>query len=162
MSYKDITNFEQALNAWYKGKEDINCLFKAVSSKEYGSIIDFAKLYVIKNALNQDLEESGTSYYPWVYLITDDSLEGINLMEDSFIVGKIQIKDKIYQVVGTIISDKDSPINITFVDSDVITQIVDTNYICCKSKDIAKHYAKYFSGSIMDAMYGSNSKVKIL
>lgn len=164
VDYKKITNFRKACDALYLNYNEIKEKVDTIYNISKSSAAMF-KLNIIRKALNfgQDLHltkdpENSYIYYPHNPFVTKSSTcykSDINsgIME---VIGKIKSEGEEYNVLGGG-ADTAGAAGLGYFASysGVGDALAIIGFLGCVSKEIAKHFGKYFGMLITEAKYGS-------
>lgn len=175
MSFIEIKTFEDALNALgyvsFESRKTINETIKNLSFYSKASAAMF-KLNIIREALNRDYnlrltknaEGQEYAWYPYFRFATKDSTYYNDELKNSKYkkLGEISSEGITYDVLGggayyggyAGLGDFDSSYGVGAASANV-------GFLGCATKEIAKHFGKYFSILIIEAMYGDIIDIKI-
>ena len=160
-NFRLVKRLEDACNAL---DLDYKCVVK-----EANSIANFSKssaamfkLNIVKTALNlnQDLHftkdpEDAYIYYPFNPLVSDGSTyyeEELNSGEME-IIGKIKVEGEEYNVLGGYAMSGGAGLGNFFCYGNVGNADANFAFLGCASKEIAKHFGKYFGMLITEAKF---------
>ena len=161
--FRDIKTFKDACEALGLDYDDMFYITKNIATISKASAAMF-KLNIIRKALNlgQDLHlakdpKNSYIYYPCNPLVTKSSTyynKELNLGKMK-IIGKVKSEGKEYFVLGGGALDGGCA-GLGYFDSDHGVGLADANigFLGCASKEIAKHFGKYFGMIITEAKYG--------
>lgn len=172
--FTKIKTFENALTALgYKESTKVyirNTIFN-ISMYSTASAA-MTKLNIIRKALNlsQDLHLTKDSkasciYYPYNPLITENSTYFKNELDSNkmIIIGKIKSEGEEYKILGNDASDNGGKGFGSFYSfGDMNTALADIAFLGCATKEIAKHFSKYFGMLITTAKYGDIVDFKVI
>lgn len=161
-NFKNITTFKKACEALSLDYDDMFYITKNIATISKASAAMF-KLNIIRKALNlgQNLHlsknpEAFRVYYPFNPFITKDSTwyqSDINSGKME-IIGKIKSEEEEYYILNGNAHDSNAGLGFFNPYSGVGYTIADTWLLGCASKEIAKHFGKYFGMLITEAKYG--------
>ena len=122
------------------------------------------KLNIIRKALNLSLDlhltkdsENSYTYYPYNPFITKNSTYYDSMVKEHYMekIGKINSEGKEYYVFGNEVSTKVNKGLGNFNQYDQFGNAdADMGFLGCATKEIAKHFSKYFGMLITKAKYG--------
>ena len=166
--FTKIKTFEDALTALEyseSNKEYIRNTINDVSMYSRASAA-MCKLSIIKKALNlgKDLHLTG-NYYPYNPFITENSTnfeKQINSGEME-IIGKIKSEGILYNVLSSFIRDRGTKgLGCFYYPDGVGTSGADFGFLDCASREIVKHFSKYFGILITEAKFGDLKDFEII
>ena len=161
-SFRDITTFEKACEALGLNYYDMACMARKIATISKASAAMF-KLNIIRKALNlgQDLHltkdpKDSYPYYPYNPFVTKSSTyykSEINSGKME-VIGKIKSEGEEYSVLGGDAGFGGSAGLGSFRPNlGVGTAYAYIGFLGCASKEIAKHFGKYFGMLITTAKY---------
>ena len=169
--YSSIKTFEDALcslnyaqNEVYKVIEHLNEFSKAT--------VAMFKLNIIRKALNlgQDLHltknpEDSCIYYPYNPFASESSTfyeNELNLGKVE-VIGKVKSEGTLYNVLGGC-ANTSGTAGLGDFHSGIGVGVADARFgfLGCATKEVAKHFGKYFGMLIMEAMYGDIEGFEII
>ncbi len=169
-SFVNITSFKDACNVLNINYNDVNYVANIVSKISKSSAAMF-KLNIIRKALNfgQELNLTRDSkdsriYYPFNPIVTGNSFYYIKEIEAGTVevIGKFQNEDIKYTVIGD--ACECGYAGLGCFDPSRCVAFADANFafLGCATKEIAKHFSKYFGMLITEAKYGDLPNFKIV
>ena len=161
-NFKNITTFKKACEALGLNYDDMFYITKNIATISKASAAMF-KLNIIRKALNlgQDLHltkdpKDSYIYYPYNPFVTKSSTyykSEINSGKME-VIGKIKSEGEEYNVLGGhAFSGGNAGLGYFYSDDGVGTAITDSGFLGCASREIAKHFGKYFGMLITTAKY---------
>ena len=172
--FKKIKTFEDALIALEYSESSKKYIRNTINDVSMYSRASAAmcKLNIIRKALNlgKDLNLTKNSenlpvYYPYNPFITENSTnfeKKINSGEME-IIGKIKSEGTLYNVLSSFIYGYGTKGLGCFHYSDGVgTANADFGFLGCASKEIVKHFSKYFGMLITEAKFGDLSDFEII
>ena len=130
------------------------------------------KLNIIKKALNLDKDLNLTKnsgnfnvYYPYNPFMTENSTKFENQLnlDEIEIIGKIKSKGILYNVLSSFIYGRGTKgLGCFYYTDGVGTASTDFRFLGCASREIVKHFSKYFGMLITEAKFGDLSDFKII
>ena len=166
-NFKDIKTFENAIKALGYDKVAINNIIRDINCYSHASAAMF-KLNIVRKALNsgQDLylTKDSSVYYPSNPLITKYS----NYYDKNLILGTMEIIGKIksegeeYYVLGGSVGFSSGTGLGCLRSKSIGGTSINTSVLGCASKEIARHFSKYFGMLITEAKYGDLSDFQII
>lgn len=163
--FKSITTFEKACKALNLNYTDMFYITENIAKISRASAAMF-KLNIIRKVLNlgQDLHltkdpENSYTYYPCNPFIAEDATYNYCVWKK---IGEFRNEGKKYYVFGDGFSTKiDSGLG-NFSSNSVGNADANLGFLGCASRDIAKHFSKYFGMLITEAKYGDLEDFKII
>lgn len=169
--FRNIKSLKDACKVLNLNYDEIivkSCCVKDISK----SAAALFKLNIIRKALNlgQDLhltENSNSSYihYPNVVFVSEDSTFFSREIKSGKmeIIGKIKSDGKIYNVLGgDAIENGFDGLGQFYINEGIGYTGADGGFFGCATKEIAKHFGKYFGMLITEAKYADLKGVEII
>ena len=171
IDFTKIKTFEDACNVLNLDRKAINYLICVMTRISRASVAMF-KLNIIRKALNLgwDLHltqnpKNSNIYYPHNPFITENSTNYKNQLNSGEveIIGKIKSEGILYNVLNSFIYCYGTKGLGCFCYLDGIgTASADFGFLGCASKEIVKHFSKYFGMLITEAKYGDLPDFEII
>lgn len=172
--FKKIKTFEDALTALEyseNNKEYIRNTINDVSMYSRASAT-MCKLNIIRKALNlgKDLNLTKNSgnlpvYYPYNLFITENSTNFEKQINSGKmeIIGKIKSEETLYNVLSSFSYGYGTKgLGCFYYSEGTGTVDADFGFLGCASKEIVKHFSKYFGMLITEAKFGDLSDFEII
>ena len=170
-NFKNITTFKEACEVlgFYHGT-----IVSGVNATMSVSVAAMLKLDIIRRALNLDYDmhfaknpRNSFIYYPYNPLVTIS--KGCNYYKEQInsgilqIIGKVKIEGVEYNVLGGGISyDVNSGLGGFNYQTGICRCRSEVSLFGCATKEIAKHFGKYFGMLITEAKYGDMTDFEII
>ena len=172
--FTKIKTFEDALTALeYSGssKEYIRNTINDISTYSRASAA-VCKLSIIRKALNLDKDLNLTKnsgnlsvYYPYNPFMTENSTNFENQINsgEMEIIGKIKSEGILYNVLSGFIYGRGTKgLGCFCYPEGIGTASADFGFLGCASKEIVKHFSKYFGMLITEAKFGDLPNFEII
>lgn len=163
--FKSITTFKKACEALNLNYTDMFYITENIAKISRASAAMF-KLNIIRKALNlgQDLHlakdpENSFTYYPCNPFMAEDSIYDYRAGER---IGEFRNEGKKYYVFGDDFSTRTGSGLGNFNANSIGNADANLGFLGCASRDIAKHFSKYFGMLITEAKYGDLEDFKII
>lgn len=162
VDFKVITSLYEACNALNLDSNTVECQSFEIAKISRASAAMF-QLNIVRKALNlgQDLSLTENPkyylYYPYNPFVTKSSTYYKNELNsgEMEVIGKIKSKGETYNVIGNCADFSHGNGLGSFDPSvDMGYSIIAIGFLGCASKEIAKHFGKYFGMLITEAKYG--------
>ncbi len=170
-NFKDITTFKKTCEVLGLNYDDMFYITKNISTISKASAAMF-KLNIIRKALNlgRDLHltenpEDSYIYYPYNPFVTKSSTYYKSDINSGIIeiIGKIKSEGEEYNVLGGVASNSGiAGLGSFYSNHGVGLANATIGFIGCATKEIAKHFGKYFGMLINEAEYGDLSDFEIV
>lgn len=177
-NFRNITSFEKACEVLDIDYDNIDSVIGESIIFECGkSSAAKIKLNIIRRALNigYDLEltenpKGSYIYYPYNPFV-DESSNYVNEFNTDKsdenkqikIIGKIKNKGVLYNVLGgTVILSCGHGVGCFYSEGKVGYGYIDSGFLGCATKEIAKHFGEYFGMLIIEAKYGDLKDFEIV
>ena len=172
--FKKIKTFEDALTALKYSESNKKYIRNTINDVFMYSRASAAmcKLNIIKKALNLDKDLNLTKnsgnlpvYYPYNPFMTEDSTNFERKLNsgEMEIIGKIKSEGILYNVLSSFSYGYGTKGLGCFYDSvGTGTANADSGFLGCASKEIARHFGKYFGMLITEAKYGDIPDFEII
>lgn len=157
--YTQIRTFRAACDALELDYNVINIYTDTIAKFSKASAAMF-KVNIIRKALNlgQDLhlaeDTKGSCIYSPLNPIAIELSTYTFEAKGGEVIGKVIMEGKIYEIYGNLVSGNTLSGLGCFESEKVGYAYADTGFLGCASKDIAKHFGKYFGMLITEAKYG--------
>lgn len=161
-TYQDITSFEDAMNA-LGYFESVKRTYESYIQDLDRATAAMLKLNIVRKALNleNNIEfTKGDIWSPYHILVPTSSAYYKNKIKDSTlsIVGTLIQNGNKYKLLGGN-ADYSAYSGLTnfnpYNNHDICYLYANTGFLGCATKEIAKHFGKYFAKEIFDAKYGN-------
>lgn len=169
--YSSIKTFEDALCALNYTQNEVYKIIEHLNEFSKATVAMF-KLNIIRKALNKgqklSLTENATgqtyTWCPCVRFTTENSTHyDDNLRSGEYKkLGKFMCKRVTYNVLDTGASSSKIGLGCFYPTPGVGTAIAALGFLGCATKEVAKHFGKYFGMLIMEAMYGDIEGFEII
>jgi hypothetical protein len=171
-NFKNITSFEKACNALNLNYDIISIVVKDIATYSRASAAMF-KLNIIRKALNRDynlhltkdVDGKGHAWYPYFRFITKGSTHyRIDLRRGICEkLGKITSEGITYDVLGGDALNSAAPgLGYFLPHYSVGSASIYVGFLGCATKEIAKHFGKFFGILVMEAMYSDVVDFKVI
>ena len=169
--FKDIKTFEDAIKALGYDKVAIDNIIRDINCYSRASAAMF-KLNIVRKALNLDhnlylttASEDSALYYPFNPFIAKYSTYYNDALKagKSEIIGKIKNEGIEYKILnGTPQYGNSADLGVFYRSSGVGYAAVNVAILGCATREIARHFGKYFGMLITEAKYGDLPDFQII
>lgn len=168
-NFKDIKTFDDAVKVLEYNKVAINNIIRDINCYSRASAAMF-KLSIIRKALNlgQDLyfikdPKNSHIYFPYNPFVTkySDYYDKDICLGTMEIIGKIKSKEEYYVLGGGVSSSSGAGLG-RLRNKGIGGTDVKTALFGCVSKEVTKHFSKYFGMLITEAKYGDLPDFQII